>query len=63
MINKKRKPITEPYHRNAICVILQDGYKLRISNRARQESKLRKKPVRPAQIVREIIEAFFNKFA
>lgn len=37
MLNKHHKPANVPYHRNKINVVLPDGYRLQISNRAKKE--------------------------
>ena len=53
MLNKTHKPLNAPYHRNTIQVVLQDGYKLRISNRAKKEN------VKFSEIVRQAIVKYF----
>lgn len=37
MLNRHHKPVNATYHRNTITVVLPDGYKFKISNRAKKE--------------------------
>ena len=47
------------YHRNTICVVLPDGYKLRISNKAKEMTAKLRRPVRISELIRAaIVKAF-----
>ena len=54
MLNRKHKPINQTYHRNTINVVLQDGWKIKISNRAKMQK------VSTSEIVRNAIKWFLG---
>ena len=54
MLNRKHKPINQTYHRNTINVVLQDGWKIKISNRAKKQK------VSMSEIVRNAIKWFLG---
>ena len=54
MLNRKHKPINQTYPRNTITVVLQDGWKLKINNRAKKQK------VSTSEIVRDAIKQFLG---
>ena len=54
MLNKKHRKPLEPYHKDTICVVLPDGYKVYIKKYARR------KGLTISEVVRDAVKAFFG---